>query len=247
MRIKAFIIHLARAVGRRPQVDRLRRAMPVPTEVIPAVDGQTISAEEMSDVYVEGGHRPRYPFPLSRTEIACFLSHRRAWRAIVDQRLDAALVAEDDATIASPEFLDVLQVSVDGLEPDELVRFPHRPRHEPGPVVRAQGAARVVEPRLPALGSVMQVIGREAAIRLLDASRCFDRPVDAFVQMRWLHSARILTARPIVIGEICGELGGSVIHTSRGTLIDKMIREVQRPLMRLAVHRENEHWLRKAA
>ena len=247
MDIKSFVIHLDRATGRKPQVDRLRAALPTPTDVLAAVDGRALSDSSIAAVLRPGLHRPRYPFTLSRTEVACFLSHRRAWQAILDQDLDAALVVEDDATIDAEAFTDVFTAAVDGLSAHELVRFPHRERHEPGPLVRARGAARLFEPRLPALGMVLQLVGREAARRLLEASRVFDRPVDSFVQMQWLHGARILTARPIVVREICAELGGSVIHAPRTGLVVKMAHELRRPLIRLAVHRANERWRRRAA
>lgn len=247
MAIKAFVIHLDRAVGRRPQVDRLRSMLGLPTEVLPAVDGLQLSDADIQAVYRSVLHRPQYPFSLSRNEMAAFLSHRRAWRAILDQDLEAALVAEDDADIAAPEFADVLAAAIDGMQPDEFVRFPHRERHEPGPVIRSRGVARFVEPRLPALGMVMQLVGREAARRMLEASEVFDRPVDSFAQMQWLHGARIVTARPIVIREIGGELGGSVIHSQRPGFVHKVVHELQRPLIRLAVHRANERWRNRAA
>jgi len=247
VRITSFVIHLDRATSRRPQVDRLIESLPVPTEAIPAVDGRTMTDADIAGVYRPGLHRPRYPFALSRTEVACFLSHRRAWQQILERDLDAALVAEDDANVAAPDFADVLTAAVEGLQPDEFVRFPHRERHEPGPLVRSRGAARLFEPRLPALGMVLQLVGREAARRLLEASLVFDRPVDSFVQMQWLHGARVLTARPIVVREICAELGGSVIHAPRVGIVVKMSREIQRPLIRLAVHRANERWRRRAA
>lgn len=247
MGIKSFIIHLDRAAGRKPQVGRLRDTLPTPTDVLAAVDGSTMSEADIAAVYRRGLHRPHYPFALSRTEIACFLSHRRAWQAIVDQDLDAALVVEDDATIAVPTFTEVFAAAVEGLAPEELVRFPHRERHEPGPLVRSRGAAQLFEPRLPALGMVLQLVGREAAGRMLDASRVFDRPVDSFVQMQWLHGARVLTARPIAVREICDELGGSVIHAPRTGLVVKMTHELKRPLIRMAVHRANERWRRRAA
>lgn len=247
MPIQAFVLHLERAAGRRPQVDRLRASLPLPTAVLPAVDGLRMTPAESGAVARSGLHRPHYPFAMSRTEIACFLTHRRAWQAILDRGLDAGLVVEDDAAVVSPDFKAVLETAIDGLRPDELVRFPHRERHEPGPEVRSRGKVRLVEPRLPALGMVMQLVGREAARRLLDASQAFDRPVDAFVQMQWLHGARILTARPIVIREIGGDLGGSVIHARRRGLLDRVVHEVQRPLIRLAVHRANERWRRRAA
>ena len=247
MLVKSLIIHLDRALGRRPQVQRLRETLPVPADVIPAVDGRLMSDRDIAAVFRRNLHRPRYPFALSRTEVACFLSHRRAWQAILDQGLDAALIVEDDATISAPSFAEVLSAAIAGLEPDELVRFPHRERHEPGPLVRARGEVRLFEPRLPALGMVLQLVAKDAASRLLEASHVFDRPVDSFVQMQWLHGARVLTARPIVVREICAELGGSVIHAPRTGIVDRMVHEIQRPLIRLAVHRANERWRRRAA
>lgn len=246
MAIRAFVIHLERAAGRRPQVDRLLATLPLSGEVLHAVDGQRLSDGEFRGVCRAGLHRPRYPFALSRTEVACFLSHRRAWQAILDQGLDAGLVAEDDAAVA-PEFADVLGMALADMRPDEFIRFPHRERNELGPVVRQRGGAWLVEPRFPALGMVVQLVGREAARRLLDASRVLDRPVDSFAQMQWLHGARMLTARPIVVREIGAELGGSVIHAQRRGLVERVVHEVQRPLIRLAMHRANEHWRRRAA
>ena len=246
MAIKAFVIHLDRAKSRRPQVHRLLDSLPLPAEPLPAVDGLDLDDCEAAEVARCGLHRPHYPFALSRTEVACFMSHRRAWREIVEQLLDAALVAEDDADVG-PEFADVLAAALSGLRADEFIRLPHRERHEPGPVVRGRGGTRLVEPRLPALGMVMQLVGRDAARRLLDASTVFDRPVDSFVQMQWLHGARVLTARPIVVREICTELGGSLIHPRRRGFVCRVVREVRRPLMRLAVHQANERWRRRAA
>jgi GR25 family glycosyltransferase involved in LPS biosynthesis len=93
---------------------------------------------------------------------------------------------------------------------------------------------------------VMQLVGREAARRLLETSSTFDRPVDSFVQMNWVHGARVLSARPIVIREIGDVLGGSVIHPLRVGIRHRLVREVRRPLIRLAVSIENRR-RRKAA
>jgi len=246
VKVKAIVIHLRRAVGRRPQVGRLQALLPFPVDVIDAVDGHALSGGAIRRVVAPQLHYPRYPFDLSPTEVACFLSHRKAWQQIVDEGLDAGLVAEDDAAIASPLFTDVVGVALDRLAPEEFVRFPHRERREQGAIVRRHGLGHVMEPSLPALGMVMQLVGREAARRLLQASQIFDRPVDSYVQMHWIHGARVLSARPIVVREIGGQLGGSVIHAPREGLFDKVVHEVQRPLLRLAVSIESTRHRRAA-
>ena len=101
--VKAFIIHLERATDRQPQVEELIRKLPVETDVVNAIDGRTLDAQTISRVYRRSAHKPHYPFQLSTNEIACFLSHRKAWQAIVDQEIDAGLVLEDDVEL-TPEF-----------------------------------------------------------------------------------------------------------------------------------------------
>ncbi|TAM98812.1 MAG: glycosyltransferase family 25 protein, partial [Rhizobiaceae bacterium] len=97
--VEAFIIHLARADQRRPQVEKLLTQLQMPAGIIHAVDGNTLSQEEIAAVYRRHLHRPHYPFALRPTEIGCFLSHRKAWQAILDRKLDAGLTVEDDVTV----------------------------------------------------------------------------------------------------------------------------------------------------
>lgn len=247
MRTAAFIIHLHRATARRSQVDRLISLLPVPTAVLNAIDGQSMTDEEYGLVARRRMHSPPYPFELSKAETACFLSHRQSWQEIVDGGLDAGLVLEDDVDIVSPSFAAVIESALHGMQPDEFIRFPVKEKGEAGVIVRERSGTRVIEPRLPGRGMYVQAIGAEAARRLLEVSRAFDRPVDSFVQMQWLHGARVLSARPIVVRHVDFLLGGTVLHQKPFGLREWAKREWQRPLMRLAVLNANEHWRRRAA
>lgn len=234
MGTKGFVIHLARAATRRPQAEALVARVPVPTRILPAIDGVALDEREPGSFYRRHLHQPTYPFALSRSEIATFLSHRRAWQAILDEGCDAGLVMEDDVAPAASVFSAVILAALSVIRPDELIRFPFVGRGEQGPVIRALGPARFIEPWIPGLNAQMQLIGREAAHRLLQTSAQFDRPVDVFAQMRWLHGARILSARPIVISEISHKLGGSLIHVRR-RLPERIYREMVRPLYRAQI------------
>jgi GR25 family glycosyltransferase involved in LPS biosynthesis len=247
MSCRGYIIHLKRATDRRRQAEAFVASLPMPAELLDAVDGKAMSAAALQERARRDLHSPRYPFPLANGEIACFLSHRRAWQAIVDSGCDAGLIAEDDVAAASPDFVPLIETVLAGLSPGDFVRFPMRERGEQGRRTWGIGRLHVIEPRLPALNMQMQIVGREAARLLLAASEEFDRPVDSFVQMQWLHGARMLSARPIVIRELGGELGGSVIHPRRRTIVDRLVHEIQRPFIRLAVHQANEQWRRKSA
>ncbi|MBR7650996.1 glycosyltransferase family 25 protein [Brucella oryzae] len=227
--VKAFIIHLERAADRQSQVEELIRKLPVETEVVNAVDGRTLDMQTIGRVYRRSAHKPRYPFQLSTNEIACFLSHRKAWQAIVDQEIDAGFVLEDDVEL-TPEFAAAYSAACQILKADSFIRFPFRER-ENGHVVLTTETSRIIEPVPVGLGMVAQLIGRGAAQRLLSATEVFDRPVDTTVQMHWVTGLKPLSVLPGGVKEISVRLGGSTIQKSR-TLPDKLKREILRPLYR---------------
>lgn len=247
MRIRGFIIHLERAVPRRRQAEACAASLPMPAEIMAAVDGRLMSDDERQAVVRRRLLAPRYPFELSQGETACFLSHRKAWQRIVDSGLDAGLIVEDDVAPASDAFSAAIESAVETAQPEEFIRFPMHDRGEQGAVVRTAGPIRFIEPRLPGLNMQMQLVGRDAARLLLAASERFDRPVDSFVQMQWIHGARVLTTRPVVIRELGGQLGGSVIQNKRMNLVEKFVHEFQRPLHRFSIRAVNEQWRRKSA
>jgi GR25 family glycosyltransferase involved in LPS biosynthesis len=242
MNVKAYILHLERCTARRPQAQELARAIPLPTQVLPAVDGRQLDDATLRRHCRRHIHAPRYPFDLLRAEIGCFLSYRRAWQTIVDEGLDAALIAEDDVAVASPRFVELIERVGAAIRPDEYVRFPLHERGEGTIPLSVAGSFAMLEPWLPGLGMQMQMVGNEAARRLLAASDVFDRPVDSFVQMQWLHGARVLSARPVIIREVDFAVGGSVIQLKNGGLVHKVVHEVSRPILRLAVRVANGRW-----
>lgn len=247
MQVKGYVVHLERAAGRRPQALDLVRTLPVPSVILPAVDGRALD-EATKRRHVRGRlHAPRYPFTLLDAEIGCFLSYRRAWQAILDDGCDAGLIVEDDVAACSPRFEEVIAAAAATIQPHEYIRFPLLDRTDRGPDVRPVHGVQLLEPRLPGLGMQMQLVGREAARRLLAATTVFDRPVDCVVQMQWLHGARVLAALPVIVREIDFQLGGSVIQMKRAGLVHKAMHELQRPIVRFAVRAINERWRRRHA
>ncbi|PQZ49330.1 glycosyl transferase [Ochrobactrum sp. MYb15] len=233
MNIKAFIIHLTRATDRKPQVDKLIHELPVKTEVIDAVDSRTLTDAEIGRVYKHKLHAPRYPFELSKNEIACFLSHRKAWQAIVDQQLDAGFVIEDDI-----ELTDVFNAAFHAVsnhfEPGSFVRFTFRDDREDGREVFRNNEVRIIIPNPIGLGMVAQLVSFDAAKKLLAITERFDRPVDTTIQMRWVTDLQPLAVIPGGVKEISAQLGGTTIQHKK-SLSDKLKREIMRPIYRMRV------------
>lgn len=240
MQVEGFVIHMARAEQRRPQVEALRNALPVPVDVVDAVDGREMTSAEIASVYRPRLHRPHYPFPLGAGEIGCFLSHRKAWREIVARRLDAGLIVEDDVTVDGDAFSRVFELAKGIAKPADYIRFPHKAGGEAGRVlVQTDDGSSIIEPRTPGFGTILQLVGHDAASRLLALTEAFDRPVDVFLQMRWLHGLRILSTRPLVTSEISRDLGGTLIQARRRGIVDTINREIRRPLYRGAIRLRN--------
>ncbi|OYR10806.1 glycosyltransferase family 25 protein [Brucella grignonensis] len=233
MNIKAFIIHLARSTDRKPQVEKLIHELPVKTEVIDAVDSRALTDAEIGRVYKPKLHAPRYPFELSKNEIACFLSHRKAWQAIVDQQLDAGFVIEDDI-----ELTDVFNAAFHAVsnhfEPGSFVRFTFRDDREDGREVFRNNQVRIIIPNPIGLGMVAQLVSFDAAKKLLAITEQFDRPVDTTIQMRWVTDLQPLAVIPGGVKEISAQLGGTTIQHKK-SLSDKLKREILRPIYRMRV------------
>ncbi|MBX8827395.1 glycosyltransferase family 25 protein [Ochrobactrum sp. SFR4] len=234
-KVKAFIIHLARATRRKPQVDALINELPIASEIIQALDGAELSEDDVALVYRRYLHEPRYPFRLRKSEIACFLSHRKAWQSIVDQKLLAGFILEDDITLTS-DFPEVFRIALDYLIPGGFIRFPIRDDRESGPEIFNNGNARIIVPCTIGLRMMAQLVSYEAAERLLAVTRTFDRPVDTTVQMKWVTKLQPYSIFPGGVKEISSTLGGSTVQ-QRKNLLEKLKREVIRPIYRTRVRR----------
>lgn len=228
--IKAYIIHLQGAVHRRPNVQKLKRALALPVTVLEAQDARSITPAMLEDHVRRRLHRPYYPFALTRPEIACFLSHRLAWQAIVDDGVDAGLVLEDDIALTE-DFEPALDMARRALHERALIRFPHRDGREEGRIVVQEGNRQVIAPNPVGLGMVAQLVSADAAQRLLTTTRQFDRPVDVFAQMHWITGIAPLSVRPGGVREISGDLGGSTLKRKKG-ILRKTAHEILRPIYR---------------
>jgi glycosyl transferase, family 25 len=233
--LKAFIIHLERSAQRRPQVERLRAALPCPSEILAATDGATLAQDEVDAAYVRHIRRPAYPFRLNRAEIGVFLSHRAAWRRIVDEGLDYALVFEDDAEIDAAAFANTCALArrtrsswTYALAPSEKTRIR-------GETIAQDNGVALIRPDNPPLRAIAQFVSNEAARRLLAATAPFDRPIDTFLQMSWITGVELLAFRPSGVGDVSGALGGSTIQAKKKPLGQRLARELGRPIYRAQV------------
>ena len=232
---KAFILHLERAVQRRPQVERLRAALPCASEIVAATDGKTLPQDAIDAVYVRQLRRPRFSFALNRAEIGAFLSHREAWRRIVEENLDYGLVFEDDAEIDEKTFAGAYDFAR-ATRPDWDYVLASAPQTRiEGTVLAQKDGSALVRPNAPPLRAIAQFVSGGAARRLLAATEQFDRPIDTFLQMSWVTGVELLAIKPSGVRDVSGAIGGSTIQRKRMGFLEKLRHEVARPWYRAQV------------
>ena len=229
-----LIIHLERSLERKRQVKKLTKKLPYRTTVIEAVDGGKPN-KDLSKSYTSRIFRPHYPFSLRLAEMATFQSHRKCWQEILDQGLEAALIIEDDVDIIDREFTAAVELAMKEIKMGDLIRFPIKPREKPRNTRVKQDNISIFEPTLVGLGTQAQIVTYDAARRLLERTKQFDRPIDVYLQLRWKHGVRILTLWPNGVREHSSSLGGSLIGKQRNNS-DKLRRELLRPLYRAKVN-----------
>jgi glycosyl transferase, family 25 len=231
---KAFILHLERASSRAATVKSLRAGLPIESEVLAAVDGARLTPQEVDQAYARRRFRPTYPFPLTRTEVGVFLSHRLAWRRIVDDALDFAFIFEDDAEIDPPAFAALVEFATLERPAWDYVLLPAQPIRN-GTSVARRGGFMLMRPDAPPLRAIAQIVSFSAAKRLLDRTLPFDRPIDTLMQMTWVTGQPLLVASPSPIRDVSRETGGSTVQRKSMSLVERLRHEAMRPIYRAQV------------
>lgn len=231
--MQSFIIHMNGDERRAPNARRLLSLLPG-AEIIEAVVGRDIFEGARGRIHPGTLYRPHYPFPLRPAELGVFESHRRCWQRIIDEGLDFALIVEDDLAIEPDRFGAALELVAAHATPGMYVRLPVKPREAPAQVLAAAGGMQLILPRVIGLQCICQVVGRDAAARLLALGPDIDRPVDTLIQMHWVTGQPVHALLGSGNREIAHELGGSTIQT-KPPLLSKPRRELLRAWYRAQV------------
>ena len=209
---KCFIIHLNRASKRKSTVDKIVSDMALETEIIDAVDGHNLSDAQLNHhISDKKLFNPPYPFLLNKGEVGCFLSHRLAWQKIVDQKLIGALIIEDDVKIDKKKFYEGLGVGLNHLDNVGYIQFQVRKIEKYSKEIQNINNIRLLEVLPIPLRTSAQIVSYEAALKLLELTKKFDRPIDGFLQLFWSTGLKVKIISPSSVVDITNELGGSTI------------------------------------
>ena len=125
--MKIFVINLPNAIERRQFQEEQLSKLDLDYEILKATSIDDISVEKYDKHYLD------WQRPLRNSEVACYFSHRSAWKKIIDSN-KPALILEDDALLSkyTTEILD----SINELSHIDLLQLEVRSRKK---LIKKQG------------------------------------------------------------------------------------------------------------
>ena len=197
---KIFVINLDASTDRLEAIARQMSDAGLAFERIPAVLGRALSDEEISRSYSSELNRKKYYINLKKGEIGCYLSHLKAFRKIIDDDLDYAIILEDDVTIGGnfkflPELLEKVTIPWDCIK----LLNPGNPKK----VIYRKEIAQIgpdrydlVAWRKPPVFNMAQIISKAGARKLVTSRSQFFRPADVDIQYYWENDLRVFGIFP---------------------------------------------------
>jgi glycosyl transferase, family 25 len=233
--IKCFIIHLQRANKRKKFVKEIINNVPIISEIINAVDGNSLSEKKINSILSNKKiYNPKYPFKLNPGEIGCFLSHREAWRRIVDQKLEAGLIIEDDVRVNPAIFNKSLNFTLKNIQKYKYIQFQVREIERKSAIIQTDNELKLLYPVPTQLRTSAQLVSFEAAVELLNKTEKIDRPVDTTLQMFWETKIKCYCVNKSGISDHTMEAGGSTLAQKNYSRI-KLLKNIKRSVYRLKI------------
>jgi glycosyl transferase, family 25 len=173
--MKAYYINLERAIERRRHMEAQAQKVRLDLVRVEAVDGRQLTQHDAIKFCPSKGRT----HSLSLVEVACFLSHRKAWENIVNGSDTHAIVLEDDLYL-SPDFerfagsCDWISNGCDVVKIETIMR----PLLLGRPCIATRGGRNLWRMESENMGGGGYILSRESARILLENTQTFVDPVD---------------------------------------------------------------------
>jgi glycosyl transferase family 25 len=186
MSIPVYVINLRRSAARRETISKLLDHLGVPFQVIEAVDGYSLSKEEIAGKVTLTWNYCTHIRNLLPGEIGCTLSHFGIYERMVRENIEAVCILEDDA-VADEDFRSLYS---EGFLHDsgwDILFIGHHSICSKGPtavIKRLQcgkSGLYIAQPVEIPVGSYGYVINKRAAEEILRHGYPVRKPLDFYI------------------------------------------------------------------
>jgi glycosyl transferase family 25 len=193
---KICLINLARSTDRLAACASQLDSYSLPFDRIEAVNGDTLDVSTVNELYNFGDSS--YHKHMTRGELGCYLSHARAWQAIVDEQLDYAVILEDDILLQ-----DHIQQGLEAItyiqQPWDVIKLAEAPaKRNAVHQIPAGDFSLITYNKVPSR-TCAQVVSLSGARKLLATSININRPIDIELQYWWESELSVFGLKPYVV------------------------------------------------
>lgn len=222
--MELFLISLQSDDVRRERFHKNMSSIGLNYQLIDAVDARQWSQEEC-DRHLS---KPAIAFNMAHYPIAgsigCYLSHLKAFEALIDSGAESAVIFEDDI-IVSPDFATHMDCLEQAARAFDIIWLCDRRPNRPAPLVGTSKTGLEFRfKRFANIGTTGYVINRRAAKHMLDHHRLFGVEIDLLLNKWWDTGFLTATTYP------------DLLHDTEGasSIGYKNIKSFKNPLYRIA-------------
>ena len=127
-------------------------------------------------------------------EVACYLSHKKAWRKAIDAEVDYLIVLEDDLLIDGP----LKQITDEIIEADlswDMVKL-FETRESRRELRSLDSGVKIVDTPTMPIATTGYIVKVSSLPRLLESTKQFSRPIDVELKSYWELNLRIYSIYP---------------------------------------------------
>ena len=180
-----YIINLDRSKERYEYIKNYASGLEFPIERIEAVDGSTLSAEEINEKLDVKSYRTFLGYTPKRGAIGCSLSHIKAWRAFLNSPLKFAIIFEDDVSFDPHQLKIIIEDVVENSELWDIVNFDTRYYGFPLTIKKLRNNYNLSIYLTHVIHAGAYIINRKAAQNLLEKALPIKMPVDEYFTRSW--------------------------------------------------------------
>lgn len=201
---KIYYINLDRSKERNDFIQKQLKDFKQDYLRIPAVNGNDLDEKMIK----QAGKNQSLVMSLVKPnagQVGCFLSHRKAWEIIKEQKEDFAILLEDDIVIHK-ELFDELDDILNCISTNDYIAL----SGIKGKIIFEKNKI-LTKFVTPAHGTIGQIVGKNAAKTLYDNMSEYVTAVDNMLRFIHIYKVPIWTSNKAYVFTIDEEIGGSTI------------------------------------
>ncbi len=222
MSYKVYYINLDKSVKRRDFMENQFKKLNIPITRITATYGKDLDKEVLKKEKAKHNILAHFPFP-NDGEIGICLTHFKLWEFLSKQPEDFSIVLEDDAQVHEDFFKDLEQLLSQITMNDFLDISGKKGFYS------LQKTELLNKFLMPPVLMIGQIIGKNAAQKLVDNLSDYYAPIDVMKQDVYKHKVPLYSTNKQYVVSVDKKMGGSTIQQNNMIIWKKTIREIIRP------------------